>query len=470
MKRAEHTRISVRIMKPAMGYMEGQTRFQALNVPPRSRLYGPEPCGLETVWSESLTSYINRLAWKHGVAPLKLALQEIRPLLGTEKWNNTSPQQMRNFCGVNAISVNGLGSTATVWSTVLEQLTRSSYLHLLTSLWWLGNFPNPRHLRVSPAWCPACYTEWREQGRPIYQPLLWMLLVMRICPKHKRPLVDRCPHCQAKQTAIVSHSIHAGECSKCARWLGAEPVSFPEFTLDDETVNWQQWVIHAFGELRAVNISSGLIDWKPFFTNLATVMKQWGSYSRLARLSGINREVLMRWTAGTAVPSIEMLLKFCYVCDTTPFQLMSGQFASIEQAIRDERAMHPRQHQRTTHQLLNREYCLDLIQAMLDGREPPLGPAQLAKRLGCDDGSLRRFFPQECTLLTELAQAYRKQQSEQRTAQLCEKVREEVKTLHAQGFSPTHRRVRRILPPGTMHQPKVTAAWHEALRELGLKP
>ena len=77
--------------------------------------------------------------------------------------------------------------------------------------------------------------------------------------------------------------------------------------LDTETVNWQQWVVHVLGELRVVNISSGLIDWEPFFTNLATVMKQWGSYSRLARLSGMNREVLMRWTAATAVPSIEKI-------------------------------------------------------------------------------------------------------------------------------------------------------------------
>src|SRR5260370_17701997 len=128
----EHTRIEVRIMKPPMGAMEGQTRFHALNIPPRSRLYGPEPCGLETVWSESLTSYINRLAWRHGVAPLILALQEVRPLLSTEKWSNTSPRQMRNFCGVNAISVNGLGSTVTVWPPPLEHLTPPPHLHLLT--------------------------------------------------------------------------------------------------------------------------------------------------------------------------------------------------------------------------------------------------------------------------------------------------------------------------------------------------
>ena len=469
MKRAEYARIEVRIRKPAMEYLEEPTRFQAFNIPPRSRLYGLEPCGLDTVWSESLTSYINRLAWRHGVAPRVLALQEIHPSLGDGKWSHASPQQMRTFCAANAMSVNGLGKLATAWSTALEQLTLRTDLHFLTSTWWIGEFPNQRHLREKPSWCPACYTEWKKQGLPLYQPLLWMLPVMHICPRHKRPLVDRCPHCHAQQAVIVSHPIQAGECTKCAKWLGAESDASPELPLDDETVNWQQWACSVLGELRAVNLSSGLIGWETFFTNLATVMKQWGSYRRLARLSGVNRNILMHWAAGTAIPSFERLLKLCYVCDTTPLQMIAGQVASLEQAIRDEMAFHPPQHQSMTHQRLDREYCLTLIQAMLDGRELPLGTYQLAKHLGCDENALRRAFPQECNLLTQLAQVYRKQQSELRTAQLCEKVREEVKALHAQGIAPTHHRVRRVLPPGIMRQPKVTAAWHEALRELGLK-
>jgi len=81
MKQAGRTGIEVRIMKPAMGYLEGQTRFQTLNVPPRSRLYGLEPCSGGTVWSECLTSYVNRLGWQHGVSPRTLAAQEIGPLL-----------------------------------------------------------------------------------------------------------------------------------------------------------------------------------------------------------------------------------------------------------------------------------------------------------------------------------------------------------------------------------------------------
>jgi DNA-binding phage protein len=465
------TRYATIEVRSTAEYLGQHGRLQALDAPSRSRLYGLVPCGMETVWCESLTSYINRLGWKHGVAPRALVIQEIAPLLDAERWNAASPQQMSAFCAENAMGLNGLGDLTTAWSTVLEQLTLSSNLHLLTSSWWIGDLASrQRNLRSSPAWCPVCCTEWKMRELPIYQPFLWMLQVVTICPNHKRPLMHHCPQCQAKQAVIVSHTIHAGECTKCAKWLGTEADPSSELTLDDETVNWQQWVIQVLEELRTVNVSAGLIRWETFFTNLATAMKRRGGYSRLARLSGINREVLQRWTAGTSIPSFEMALKFCYVCDTTPLQLMAGQFASLERAIADEVAFHPRQHRRTTHRLLDRERCLEFIQAILDGREPPLGPSQVAKQLGCGASSLRRFFPQECILLTQLAQVHRKQQNEQRTAQICERVREEVKALHAQGISPTHHRVRRIFPSGTMRHPEVNAAWHDALRGLGLKP
>src|SRR5438128_3912740 len=102
MNRTRHAMVSVKLVRPAIEYMGQQGSFQTLDVPPRSRLYGLEPRGMETVWSESLTSYTNRLGWRHGVAPRTLAIQEIRPLLDTEKWGKTSPQHMSAFCSANA--------------------------------------------------------------------------------------------------------------------------------------------------------------------------------------------------------------------------------------------------------------------------------------------------------------------------------------------------------------------------------
>jgi len=469
MSKTGHMGVSVRIMKPAVGYMEWQSRFQELDVPPRSRLYGLEPRSMETVWGESLTSYINRLGWRHGVSPRAFAAQEIGPLLDAEWWRYPSSYLMGVFCASHAMSLNGLGNLATSWSTVLERLTERTDIHLLTAPWWIGDLPIARNLRSSPAWCPVCYSEWREQGLPIYQPLLWMLQVVTTCPNHKRRLVERCPYCQGKQAVIASHKAYPGECTKCALWLGSEankPLTEPG--LDDEMMGWQQWVVHTLEELRVIHLSSNMMRWEAFFANLAVGMERQGSCSRLAQLTGINKETLRVWVKGTSIPSIEMMLKFCYVCGTTPLQIMEGQLSSLEKAIQNAAVSHSFRHQRSPRQRIDRERCLKLLQAILDGREEPLSIRQLAKRLGCRARALTDYFPQECALVAKRAQEYHKQQQELRLKQVYDHVRQAVMTLHAQGISPSHRRLRAMLPPGVMRLPGADAAWQAARREIGL--
>jgi hypothetical protein len=51
--------------------------FKGNDIPERSKLYGLVPCGLETVWTASLTSYLNRLTWHHHVPPRHPVAQEI---------------------------------------------------------------------------------------------------------------------------------------------------------------------------------------------------------------------------------------------------------------------------------------------------------------------------------------------------------------------------------------------------------
>ena len=348
MNQARHVGTSVRIMRLTPEWRGWQASFKTLDVPPRSRLYGLEPCGMETVWSECLTSYINRLGWRHGVSPRALAAQEIGPLLtDAEWWRYPSPQLMGVFCAANAMSLNGSGNLATTWSTLLERLTERTDLHMLTAPWWIGDLPIARNLRSSPAWCPVCYAEWKKQGLPIYQPLLWMLQVVTICAKHQRRLVERCPSCQGKQAVIASHKAHPGACTKCALWLGSEVPTTLGQTLDDELITWQEWVESRLKELRTGSLSSGVLSWKAFFTSLARGMEQQKGYSQLARLTGIDRRSLYQWVWGTITPSLELILKFCYVCDTTPLQIMANQWASLEQAMRDDPALRPSPHDRS---------------------------------------------------------------------------------------------------------------------------
>src|SRR5260370_8520793 len=56
--------------------------LQETNIPPRSHLYSLPPCNVETIWRESLTGYMNRLARTHHISPRDLVAQEILPRLG----------------------------------------------------------------------------------------------------------------------------------------------------------------------------------------------------------------------------------------------------------------------------------------------------------------------------------------------------------------------------------------------------
>jgi len=470
MKPAERTGIAVRIMKRASRCMGWPTNLQELDIPPRSRLYGLEPMHGRTVWSECLTSYINRLGWQHGVSPRTLAAQEIGPLLvDAEWWRYPSPQLMGVFCAANAMGINGSGNLADTWSTLLEQLTSRTDLHFLTAPWWIGDLPMARNLRSFPAWCPACYAEWKQQELPLYQPLLWMLQVVTICPTHKKRLVERCPFCQGKQAVVVSHKAQSGECTKCAAWLGTGGHISLEQPLDDELMNWQRWVVSVLKELQTMSLSSGMFSWKTFFTSLARAMERQKGYAQLARLTGINRSSLYQWVGGTVTPSLELILKFCYVCDTTPMHIMTNQWASLEQAIQADPASRPSPHERSPWQRVDVERCRNFIQAVLDGREPVLSVRQATLHLKCPGRFLQSHFPLECERMTQQYHEYRRQHREKYLEGVCEEVRNVTITLHTQGISPTRRRVAALLKnPDRMRMPEARRTWQVVRQELGL--
>src|SRR5439155_8760116 len=96
--------------------------------PPRSRLYSLLPEGIDTPFIESLTSYINRLAWSYRIAPRILVAQEIIPHLSRTYHFQSSPSLLGAYCRSEAMSINGTGETANDWSSTLTQLTMKENL------------------------------------------------------------------------------------------------------------------------------------------------------------------------------------------------------------------------------------------------------------------------------------------------------------------------------------------------------
>jgi hypothetical protein len=303
MSMIEPLAVKVAIIPSWAGESSSLALFQMNGLPPRSRLYGFVPCGLGTLWQESLTSYLNRLAWRHHISPRHLVAQEIAPHLN----QGYSRNQLSVFSWSSAMSVNGNGPLAREWAIILEGLTRRSDLHLLTLQWWVGDLQPHKLLREKPAWCPACYAEWKDLELPIYEPLAWTFQAVTMCMQHHRKLEAHCPRCQKRQS-FIRFQAALDQCARCNTWLGSPAPS--EEPPNPEVIEWQRWVMHALEELRDAVVSSGILPWELFFTNLSTSFEARGEQSRLAEMAGLARGQLAVWLRRSHTPTLESILEF----------------------------------------------------------------------------------------------------------------------------------------------------------------
>src|SRR5437667_3643999 len=339
--------------KVAITHLQTEELFTRNDIPARSKLYGLVPCEFGTMRQESLTSSLNRLASLQHVPPLHLAAQEIFPHLTQSYLRN----QLSVFSWSRAMSVNGNGPLAREWATILEGLTKRSDLHLLTLQWWVGDLRPHKLLREKPAWCPACYAEWKDQEMPIYEPLLWIFQAVTMCVKHLCKLEDRCPHCERRQS-FIRFQTPLDQCAHCKTWLGSPvPALLPA---NPEAIEWQRWVIHALEKLRCAMVSSALPSWEQFFMNLSRSCEGRGEQSRLAELAGLARGQLATWLRRSHTPTLGSILELCYACNVTPLQILLGDLAPLKQVIVEGKPRRPPRARRPIRSL-DRKYCLERI-------------------------------------------------------------------------------------------------------------
>ncbi|MGH7866753.1 MAG: TniQ family protein, partial [Candidatus Dormibacteraceae bacterium] len=250
---------------------------------------------------------------------------------------------------------------------LLEALTQRTDLHLLTAQAWVGSIPVRRFLRERPAWCPACYAAWKEQVVPLYEPLIWMLKTVLICPTHKCWLEDRCPNCYQQQPFLRADT-KLGECIHCTTWLGRTSPPVPEHEEDTAIMDWQEWVFLSLEELRNRFAVSGKLPWERFFPNLGGCLEGRGEKYQLARSVGLEPRQFMQWLYRSSLPSLERLLEFCYVCGVTPLQVLLGDQVALRCLLDSGTSARLPRPQRMVRRV-NRQRCLELIQAVLNGRE-----------------------------------------------------------------------------------------------------
>ena len=242
-------------------------------VPPRSWLYALEPVGLGSPWVESLSGYVARLAESHSVSVRALVFHEVAPLLGRPRLTKTVNNGLSTFWVREAQALNGTRTLAQDWVRILESLTLRNDLRWLTLLPWTDVLSNRGLLRSTRAWCPECYTTWQTEERTVYEPLLWALQVVDICPQHRRRLCLQCPICQ-QPLPLLNSRTRPGYCSKCGSWLGAslETDGADGEPLSAEEMLWHAWIVERVGELLAYASSLAVA---PRWEHVTEVVSAW---------------------------------------------------------------------------------------------------------------------------------------------------------------------------------------------------
>jgi len=364
-----------------------------------SKLYSLTPIGVGTANVESLSSYITRLAEAHCVSVGIL----INRMVGLYYKPNTKNKLFvrTGLFSQSDSAINGLGVTAVDLIRALEALTGESNLQFLTMLTWASVVPSLNLLRRERAWCSACYQEWSDTAQVIYNPLLWAIKLVNVCPIHHNFLQSICPHCQAS-TAILSSRARVGYCAKCQQWLG-HSVALESSEVTKQTrkkFQEQSWAADAVGELLAMapRIQSPLTREdisKVISRYLEEVPK--GNLLRFSKETQISISTLWKWRQREAIPSLERSLQICKLLniplasflsqkDTVPVSL---KLSSNRKKVTSSPS--PRRYRR-----FNKKLVQKILEEAL-GEFPPPSPKEISKRTGTDLAYISKYFPQLCS-------------------------------------------------------------------------
>jgi hypothetical protein len=403
-----------------------------------------------------------------------LVAQELAPLLNTSQCAE-HPSLSSSFCSCfdkSSGGLNGIGVTASRWVQALETLTGTTELEFLTLLTWKALLPHRGLLRAIKAWCPGCYQEWQTLGLELSESLLWAFAVVTICPRHQRPLSDKCPRC-ARSLPLLGWYSRPGYCSTCQQWLGehcAVVLSESEALATDE-LKWHTWIFHNLSDILAAaprlsalplreNIAKGMA----FCIHQATN----GNQQAFARLVYTSITGPCDWLAGRALPQLPMLLRICYCLQIPLLNFLMADFQAATAMLLTPLPVS--QQSRRTHRPFPAAHLQLLLESALS-THPPLSLEKVAHRAGYRPSDLSKYFPDLCRAISWRYQHYCQAHTAQKVEIISEHARQVVFDLYAEGVYPSNHQVQARLPKrGYMRSPRIRAVVLQARRDLDLEP
>jgi len=266
----------------------------ALPVAP-SILYPLTPLGVGTPFVESLTSFVKRLAQAHHIKVVDLVT-----FCGTQTEADILPSTLQKLSRID-----GITTGARSWPVLLRDLTCQDEVVCLTMDYWRSLLNPYRILRQYHAWCPKCYADAVQTESPLYEPLLWRLRCVEVCPVHFCRLMDICPTCGCRFTTLSNRAV-VGFCPKCHHWLGSSSTTDENISVSEEASQ----IAQAVGHLLSLAPRVKPPEWKQLCTVISVVKQhQQTTYTQFERILHFGMTSLMDVKAGLRQPNLEVLAR-----------------------------------------------------------------------------------------------------------------------------------------------------------------
>ncbi len=409
------------------------------DVAPRSRLFHLEP-RVDKYGVESLTSYIGRLARKHFISMSCMIHDVLIPLL-----DKTYLSSIRHGGGTKFLaqsgSLNGIGDGATTLVQTIQKLTCRSDLTSLTLLPFQHLINNRRLIKHRRAWCPTCLEEMRDSQTDIYEPLVWSLQVIQVCPLHEQHLEQLCPHCKKTVFWWERYSI-PGYC-KCGGYLGVQT----PFTAQSNVNEFKRQIYYtsAMNTLLYLAFENAelikQISVQQYIQYLTSTMSM--NRAELSRYLNIPKNSLHGWYHESNRIPLDILLDICYPIRHKPVSAYSSTRKSHSQQYSSNSKIRSR------------------MQASLSQLPPP-SLTTLASELQVDRRLLSRKFPKLSHQIILRYQYSIIQNHEQRLSRIALDIRRAVLAVKREGKNPTQRNVEEYLgKPGLLRERCLKDIWLE---------
>jgi hypothetical protein len=312
--------------------------------------------------------------------------------------------------GFSASQINGVGKIAETTVTALEQLTYRDDIRRTTLLTWGNIFSPIGLLRPRRAWCAACHEERLRERKPLYEPLIWTLEAVSICPWHHEWLREICQRCSHPLPVLAAFS-YPGYCSRCGGWLGLSNLkvngdlsTVP--SISKEELARQVSITNSISEILTRMLAlTASPSHERFIANFGKSIDQvgGGSINRFSTLVGLWSGMVRRLLSGKTKLRLPVLLQISSRLNISPFDLLSD---TDSQKVLEKRIAMPVQG--TSHP--EKPVPWDEVKEKLrlaSGEHPPPALEAVAQRMGYYPARLSNNFPKQCALIVRRYNEYR---------------------------------------------------------------